>query len=255
MRIAYTNYIDTLEASAISALSEDGTYPITNVQDQRLTTTWLSDEATTQTVIFDLGATTACSLVAILSHNLTSTGTVTLVGNDVIGAGMTWETSDQSSVQTITYNAGVMLTFFTPIQNRYWKLTFTGQEEDGIRIGRIWLGDYLSMSPASLNDFSVTLKNDDTVVYGRNRQKYASAGATWRQFNLSFPKSSPTMASAIKTMYDTVGTHTSLIFCNFDSLRGYPLVEPCYCSIVGELGLSHVNRQHYTYDITLEEDL
>jgi hypothetical protein len=38
-------------------------------------------------------------------------------------------------------------------------------------------------------------------------------------------------------------------------LRGYPLVEPCYCSIAGELGLSHVNRQHYSYDITLEEDL
>jgi hypothetical protein len=255
MRIAYNNYIDDLEASAISALSESGTYPVTNVQDQRLTTKWLSDEATTQTVIFDLGATTACSIVAIMAHNLTPTGTVTLVGNDVIGAGMTWEASDQSSVQTVTYNAGMMVNFFAPIQNRYWKLTFTGQEEEGVRIGRIWLGDYIDITPASLNDFTVTIKNDDTVVYGRNRQKYASPGATWRQFNLSFPRSSPTMVSAIKTLYDTVATHTSLVFCNFDTTRGFDLVEPCYCSITGEMGFSHTNRQHYSYDITLEEDL
>ena len=255
MRIAYNNYIDALEASAISALSEDTTYPITNVQDQRLTTKWLSDDATTQTVIFDLGDTTACSIVAIVSHNCTPTGTVTLIGNDDIASGLTWVTSGESSAQTITYNAGMMVKFFTPLSNRYWKITFTGQEALGVRIGRIWLGDYITLSPASLNDFSVNLRTDDTVVYGRNRQKYAVPGSMWRKFDLSFPRTNASGISAIKTFYQTVGKHTSFIFCNFNDLRGYDLVEPCYCSVTDDIGFSHTTRQFYTYSLSFEEDL
>lgn len=254
MRVIYNNLLDALSSASIVASSEDASYPVTNVQDQRLTVKWYSDDATTQTVVLDLGATTSCSIFAILSHNLSTSGTVTVNGNDSIASGLTWVTSGESSTQTITYNAGPMLKFITPLSNRYWKFSFTGQVANGMQVGRLWIGNYLDISPSSLDDFRVTKLRDDIVVYGRNRQKYASIGNGWRRFELTFPKTGGTMLSSIQTFYDTVGNHSSFIFCNFDDLRTYELVDPCYCSISGELGFSHVGRQFYTYGLTFEED-
>jgi hypothetical protein len=254
MRVAYSNFIDALSSASIVASSEDTSYPVTNVQDQRLTTKWYSDDTTTQTVVVDLGATAACSFFAVLSHNCTSAGTVTVNGNDDIASGLTWVVSGQSSTQTLTYNAGPMLAFVTAISNRYWKFTFAGQGAGGLQIGRLWIGDYLAIDPSSLDDFTVTKLRDDIVVYGRNRQKYASIGNGWRRFDLTFPKTGGTMLTAIQTFYDAVGNHSSFVFCNFDGLRTYPIVDPCYCSISGEIGFSHVGRQFYTYSLSIEED-
>lgn len=254
MRIAYDNFIDALSSGSMLASSYNTSYPLTNVQDQRLTVKWASDGATDQSAIFDLGSSVACSIFAILGHNISSACTVTVIGNNDIGTNLAWTTSGESSVQTITYNAGAMLSFVSPMTYRYWKFTFAGCDAGGIEVGRLWIGDYIDISPASLDDFTVTKKRDDIVVYGHNRQKYASVGHGWREFTLKFPRTKGTTLSAIQTLYDTVGNHSSFIFCNFDSLRTYELVEPVYCSISGEIGFSHSGRQFYTYGLTLEED-
>jgi len=255
MRIAYTNFLDSLSSSSILASSYDTSYPVTNVQDQRLTVKWHSDEATTQTVVFDLGSTTTTSIYAILSHNLTSTGTVTVVGNDDIASGLTWVTSGESSTQTITYNQNMMVKMVSPIINRYYKFTFSGQAEGGVQIGRLWIGNYIQISPSSLDSFTVIKKRSDTVVYGKNRQKYASIGKEWRRFELTFPKTSPTGITAIQTLFSAVGNHSSFLFMNFDDLRTYDLVEPCYVSIDGDIGFIHQRAQYYSYSLALEEDL
>jgi len=254
MRISYSNFIDPLSSTSILASSEDSSYKITNVQDQRLTTKWYSEDATTHTVVIDLGATAACSIFAIISHNLSTAGTVVVNGNDDISAGLIWTTSGQSSAQTITYNTDMMLLFVTPISNRYWKFTFSKQSQNGLQIGRLWIGSYIDISPSSLDDFTVNKKRDDIVVYGKNRQKYASIGNTWRQIELTFPRTKPSSMSSIYTFYDTVGKHSSFIFANFDTLRGYELVEPIYCSISDDMGFSHARNQFYSYSLTLEED-
>jgi hypothetical protein len=256
MRIVYNNLIDALESTAITPSSEYSTYYIENVQDQRLTTRWISDDATTQTVIFDLGATTSTTVYAIAGHLLNSGCTVTVKGNDDIatsGGALVWVASGESSTQSITYNAGIMLTFVNAISNRYWKFTFSGLTVPA-EIGRLWIGNYVTLSPSSLDNFTVTKKRSDTVLYGRNRQKYASPGIGWREFDLSFPKSSSTMCTAIQTLYDSVGNHSSVIFCNFDTLRGYEIVEPCYCSIDGEISFTHQGKQAYNYSLKLSED-
>lgn len=256
MRIIYNNLIDTLVPAAITASSEYSTYYIENVQDQRLTTKWISDSTTTQTVIFDLGSTVATSIYAIAGHALNTGVAVTVVGNDDIatsGGALVWVTTGQSSVQTIVYNSEIMLTFVAPITNRYWKFTFANLTVPA-EIGRIWIGNYLTIDPASLDDFTVTEKRSDVVLYGRNRQKYASPGIGWREFNLAFPKSNSAMVTNISSMYSAVGNHSSLIFCNFDIIRGYAIVEPCYCSIDGDMVFTHVGNQNYTYNLKLVED-
>jgi hypothetical protein len=256
MRFAYSNKIDDISAASIIASSEDSSYPVENLQDQRLTTKWHSDDilASTHTVVVDLGATTSCAIFAVLSHNLATAGTVTVNGNDDIASGLSWVTSGQSSTQTLTYNSGPMLLFVSPISNRYWRFQFASQSS-ALQIGRIWIGNYIDVSPSSLDDFRVIKKRDDTVVYGRGRQKYASIGRGWRRFELSFPRTAGTTLTAMQTFYDAVGNHSSFLFCNFDSIRTYPLVDPCYCSVDGEVGFSHTSRQFYTYQLNLEEDL
>lgn len=54
MRVAYNNLIDSLAASAITVSSTATGYPNTNLQDQRLTTTWKGTGSTDESVIFTL---------------------------------------------------------------------------------------------------------------------------------------------------------------------------------------------------------
>lgn len=254
MRIAYTNYYDL--AQYITPSSTATGYSILNTQDERLTTVWKSDSATTQTIIVDLGAAYSITTFGVLGHNLVATGT-SVIGNSTVGgagtSAMTWITTGQSSAQIITYNAGAMVKFVSPMTYQYWKFTFTGLTSP-LQIGRLWVGTYLQVDPSSLLDFTVTYKNDDVVVFGKGRQKFATKGVTWREFNFSFPESSHTMVSAIKTMYETVGNHSSVIFCNFDDLTDYALVLPCYCSIDGELAFQHSERMRFKYSLKLLEN-
>ena len=255
MRIIYNNLLDALSSSSMLASSYETSYPLTNAIDQRLTVKWQTEATTSATAVFDLGATTSTTVFAVLGHDLASGGTVTITGNNDIASGLTWTTSGESTTLTITYNIGAMIYFpAAAMSYRYWKFSFSGQSESGFSIGRLWIGNYLTVNPSSLDDFTVTKVRDDIVIYGKGRQKYSSVGNGWRKFELSFPKTSGTMLSSIQALYDTVGKHTSFIFCNFDTSRSYDLVDPCYVSIQEDIGFSHRGRQQYTYGLILEED-
>lgn len=247
MRIVYDNLIDSLTASTITASSSYAGNEAENLLDTRLSKIWQSDTSTTNTVVFSFASAQSITTMAVAGHNLTSACTVTVQANTT----NSWITPAWST--TITVYSNVMLNFQSSAQSyRYWRFVFAGQAS--IEIGRIWLGNYIQITPSSLLGFTVTKRRSDLVAYGRGRQKYASPGVGWREFNLSFPRTVSTTLSNIETMFDTVGSHDSVIFCNFDTLRGYTLVEPVYCSIVGDIGFSHTHRNGYEYSLTLAED-
>jgi hypothetical protein len=248
MRVAYVNKIDDIAASALTPLSTIAGYSISNVQDQRLTKAYKSDSATTQTVVVNFGAATAVTVIAIMGHNIASTATVLVEGN----ATDSWGSPSVS--ETITYNEDIMMKFISTQSYQYWRFAFSGLTES-LSVGRLWLGEYSTIDPSSTLGLSVSIKRDDTVVYGRGRQKYASIGAQWRAIDVSFPPTSTTTLSIIQDLYETVGNHSSFIFCNFDDLRTYPLVEPLYGSLVGTLDFTHDKRMRFTYGLTIEEDL
>lgn len=187
---------------------------------------------------------------AVLGHNIKSGTVVSVQANN------SDEWSDPPFSTTFSYIASdaTILKYLSSTYNyKYWRFTFSGQGD--IEVGRLWLGEYLQINPASSLDFSVIKKTDDTVVYGKGRQKYASIGNKWRRIELRFPRSDANMVTAIERMYDEVGRHSSFIFTNFDSLREYPLVEPLYGSFTDDVQFSHTNRMKYTYDLAIEEDL
>lgn len=251
MRIAYKNYVDLITSGSIIASTEDPAFPIENIQEQRKVVTWRTTAVTAQSIIVDLGGAIAIDTCMLLGHNLTSSATIVLyaaTSNSWVGA----------TSQTITYNADMILKFFTAQTYQWFKIEIDDQTNpDGyIEIGRFWLGDYITISPSSLVDFTVKKNRSDNVMHNKTRQKYASIGNTWREFNLQFPPTASTMVDLIEDMFDYVGNHSSFIFCNFDTLRGYTLVEPCYVSIVDDsLSFGHDENNKWNWSLNLMEEL
>jgi hypothetical protein len=248
VRIAYSNLIDDLASTAFTASGAATGFPVTNVQEQRLSVRWRTESPTAQSVIIDLGSAASVTVAAVGGHNLSASATTTIAGGT--------SSSVFTTAVSITRNADLMLSFFASKTFQYWKFSITDPTNtDGyIEVGRLWIGTYITVSPSSLLDFTVTKKRSDMVTIGKNRQKYASPGEGWRRFELSFPATGSTTLTAIQTMYNTVGNHTSMIFCNFDSLTTHDLVYPCYVSIDGDIAFKHDKRQKYTYALTLEEN-
>jgi hypothetical protein len=247
MRIAYINLVDS--ASAFTVIGEATGLPIENVQEQRLSVRYRTLAPSAQTIIIDLGAAQMVNTAAIMGHNLSASATTTIAGGT--------SASVFATAETITWNAGMMLKYFSDQSYRYWQFSIDDPTNPDayLEMGRLWLGDYLTISPSSLLDFKVVKRRSDMVTFGKNRQKYATPGEDWRRFELSFPATGGSMLTAIQTMYDAVGNHSSLIFCNFDTDVSYPLVYPVYASIEGDLTFTHDKGQRYNWGLVLEENM
>ncbi len=247
MRVAYTNLLDS---GTLTESSEAAGYVVENVQDQRLAVKWISNSTTTQTVIVDLGGSTAITVMALLGHNIASGCTIVVNANTADSWG------SPAVTNTMTWNAGAIIKFVSPQTYRYWRFSISGSSQ-AIQIGRLWLGTYVTVDPSSLLDFTVEVKRDDIVNYGKGRQKYSSSGSVvWRKINMSFPPTSETTLGIVQSWFSAVGTYKSFIFCNFDDLRTYSLVDPVYCSFNSSgIQYKHNRNMKFEYQIEIEEDL
>ena len=193
--------------------------------------------------------------VALMGHNLSEGATITFQANDYDA----WEyTATGGSIiqSSMVWNKETILTFLTRTQKQYVKFSLSDPNNTGayIEIGRPWIGQYLDISPSSLLDFKVSKKRSDTVIHGKDRHKWSVIGEGWRRFELSFPPTEEAMIESLATMFDAVGNHSSMIFCNFDTIRSYQLVEPCYVSIDGDFEFMHTRRMVWTWNLVLEEE-
>lgn len=244
MRMTHANLIDNLESTAIAASSALFGYPVTNLQDQRLSTQWCSDSNSVQTVVIDFGVAVSITTAAILGHNIVD-GTVMR-----IEANTTNSWSSPAYSETFTWNVDIILKFFAAQSYRYWRF-YIGQGT--LAIGRLWLGTYVTINPSSLLDFKVIYKNSDINIYGIHRQKFSVPGKIWRAFEFNFPPTESVMINTINDLFDEIGIYTSVIFCNFDEIRSFSMVEPCYVSISNEPEFTHVESMKWQYSLSMEE--
>jgi len=248
MRIAYVNLIDD---ATLTPVSEDLVYPVENVQNQRLAKPWRTTGLTGISVVADFGGTASVTMAAILGHNLTTSATLVISGNTTSSFVAPSYTTSMTAVD------GVILKYFGAAQElRYWQYTIEDPTNTAayVEIGRLWAGVYWQVDPTNTVDFSVNKKRSDTVTYGRGRQKYATQGVGWRSFDLSFDHVAGTALTAVQTLFDTVGLHSSFLFSNFDTTRDYDIVLPCYVSISDELGFRHKQHMAFGYKLVMEED-
>jgi hypothetical protein len=272
VRIGYVNQTD---AATITGTTAETGFALTRLQDDRLASKYRTTTVSSVIVTIDLGAySTHLSMVAIVAHNLTTAATVVVDFNHA----NSWP---GATSQTITTDVDMLVKFFTQPAEEYlttetpdylttedgdfltteynyrWaqiQITDAANPEGYIEIGKIYLGTYITIDPSSLIDFKVSKRAGDRITRGRGRQKFAIPGSNWRRFELAFPESQYSMVSQIETMYEMVGNYKPVIFCNFDTIRDYVLVEPCYCSIDGDMGFQHSERMRFAYSLALEED-
>jgi len=223
----------------------------------------LDDELSTKPVLYEKNYAKHFDVeaVAIMGHTITSGAKIKAELNDWNEWNYTDGSGSSIIQRSLTWDDKTILNFLSSrVKRKYVKFTINdpNNEAGNFEVGRIWIGEYLNISPSSLDDFRVSVATTDRVLRGRNRQKWSDVGVNWRKFELTFPKTDGTsnmsMLAKVQRMYESVGNAHSLIFCNFDSIRDYRIVEPCYASIVGDISFSHRKHQKYGYALTLEED-
>lgn len=187
---------------------------------------------------------------AILGHNITSSAIMRIEANNY----NEWTSPPLSECLCYSGNEKPILNFLSSNYiYKYWRFYFYGQAS--ISIGRLWLGSYTAISPSSSLDFEVIKNRNDIITHGRGRQKYVSvSGDSWRTIRLRFPETLYYMVYQIEDLYETVGNYKSFIFCNFDTIRNYEIVEPLYCSINGSPTFRHSRRMRFQYELELEEE-
>lgn len=248
MRIAYTNLIEPLLASSITSYTDVIGFEVTKIQNDQLTSYWRTSTATAQTVVFDIGSGVSLNTVGVLGHNIATATTVTIQAN----ATNSWGSPSVS--QVITWNSKIMLYFFASLQTyRYWRFLFGSQGT--LQIGKLWLSSYLTIDPSALLDFKVTKKDGSLTTKGKGKQKFSVIGSTWRKFSLTFPRTPNALIDSLEDMYDVTGQYNPVIFCNFNDIRTYQIVEPCFCSFTTDLTFKHEEYMQFSYSIDLEEDL
>lgn len=268
MRIGYFNRVDTAVVSATTAITN---YPETKTQTERLSETFRSSTLSNLIIKVVLSSAQTVTMAGIAGHNLTSSATVVFsctYSEPILYSEQTMVRFYSSAVyndnliteagDNLTTEAGDQLitgTSNTTIQTCYFEINDPTNPDGFIEIGRLWVGEYIDISPASLANFSIIKKNSDIVMHTKGRQKFAITKSNWRQFNLEFPLTNYIMIKKIEDMYDYCGNYKSIIFCNFDDVRGYILVEPCYCSVNGEIGFKHNESMQFNYSLQLEEEL
>lgn len=251
MRFMYSN---TVDGGTLTESSEQYGYEAENLQDTRLSNQWRTIVCTSaENVLIDMAAAISCDTVLIAGHNLTSAATVQLLADS--SATDVLNPSAAALVETITYREDVLAKFFTSASYRYWNLrvTDTANSDGCLKIGRLFVGEYMEPDPNSLYNFTVIDKRNDLVSYSPGREVFAQEGVGYREFNFAFPPTGEATLSKIRTMYSTVGKHKPLFFMNFEDLWTYELVLPVYCMIGSDPKWRRRSGNRWSYGMKLVE--
>lgn len=178
IRFCAQNWVDGLAAGYLTASSAVADLPVTNLQHPHRRNMWRSTSHTGQWVKADLRERKDIDYIAIVDHNLTSTGTITITASN---------SSDMSSpVYSGTHaahtlypwptNRGVIRVIVLPsiVDARYWLISFTDASSTDLYIeaGRIFIGQ--SFVPSNNIDFGWRLIAED-----RSQVSYADSGTPY----------------------------------------------------------------------------
>jgi hypothetical protein len=159
--LGYANQVDD---APVSGGSWEAAYPLTNVKTrylyQRARST--DDLATSSTMVIDTGENQTIGVVALIRHNISSNGTVQILGYE--NAGLTELAYD--STELSVYPGGEFAHAFTPVAARYWKIIIddSGNPDDYIELGRVFIG--WKFEPEVCTDWgmSIGVESQTTVM-------------------------------------------------------------------------------------------
>lgn len=219
MRLLYDN---KFLAATITVSSENPNYPQGNMQDEILAKVFRS---IADNVTIKISTQTKASYVSIMGHNLTSTATITLQGNntDVWGA--------PSFSETIPYRSDMCILKFTEATYNYWRVIIDDSDSaaDGyIELGCIYLGTYLQM-PGMKLDQTLELKDNSKSSQSYSGQNYGDLRYQYRNPQFNFPFLSHDQKDNLNTMWTNNRSAKPLICLVW--ANDYGIEAPMYCIV------------------------
>jgi hypothetical protein len=159
MLLAWQNKGD---AATVSAGSEKGSLPASNVQQPHIARKWHTAAGVKSSyLIFDMGSSIACALLALLGANLTAAATLQIRASDS-------DSSVTSSLllDTGTIAAGVKDSYgaaykaFAETTARYWRIDISDPSlPDNIQVGRVFLGPSWQPSVNLMLDWGIGVRD------------------------------------------------------------------------------------------------
>lgn len=143
-RLFENNLLFATSATAILSDAEP-TLPGTNLLQANRNKVWRTNiGTTTATAVFDLGAAYDVSAFALISSNLTTSGTVTIQGNTADSWASPAFSSGELSIYDGSYT-GVLLWYWRTKNYRYWRMILDDPSNPNyyIEAGVAWLGTYI----------------------------------------------------------------------------------------------------------------
>jgi hypothetical protein len=241
MRLLYENLT---EDAAITSSSEDGNFPISNLQDYRLSRTFRTLNSDNQSIDIATDG-DAAKVVCIANHNFSDEATIQLWGSN---------SADYSNpeITDLTWREDIIIGSITEATHPYWKVYVDdpSNADEYLSVGLIYIGSYIRIEPTYLT-ISKDWKTTDKVSFSISRQSYGDIGERWRELSFDFVAWTNAMKQQIETF--DVATRAGKPFFLVVSDDEYNYIPPLYCIKTNDLAFTLAKNNYWKARLTFAE--
>ena len=172
------------DAASLSAGSQIETLPGSNVQSQHLSRKWHTAAGVKSSyLLFDMLASVACALLAVLGTNLTPAATLRLRASDADPTAVAGDLLDTGTIAAgVKVGYGAAYKSFTQATARYWRLDLADATvPDNLQIGRVFLGPKWQPAYSQNWGWAVTPLDPSWIDESFGGQEYADQRPQRRQ--------------------------------------------------------------------------
>lgn len=215
LRIIWDNrYFD---GATLTPSSAEANFPVANLKDKLRKRTWRTTDLSSESLKVDFGESLYCTCLALISHNLTFSGKVTVQASDDPAFGTLLKNDEYDAWADIIgygeggfgahgYGGGILeaersyyapepirIIYFDPVgddqvQARYWRLLFSdAANPDGyFEIGRVFLGLFDEYAKQFGYGWDYTGEDDSQATYSVGGQPWIDRRPLRRVLRLSW---------------------------------------------------------------------
>lgn len=187
-------YDNKYSLSTLTASDEEPSFPIERSQDIRLSRLYKS-LTTSINVVIDLGSDLTATAFFLANHNLTSSATITLEGNDTNA----WTTPTYTN--SIAYSSDIIYEVFATQTYRYWRIVIADatNPDELIKFGGVFLGTYLT-APNFSHVLTEAMVDTSVISRSLSGQVYIDTNYDYITYSLNHPRVTESGRDSLKAM-------------------------------------------------------
>lgn len=250
-----------LDNVSVVASTEVVTLPGTNILSGNRRKVWRSTGTAQQTLTLDLGDIFSVNSVGLISSNIGTAGTITILAN----TSDSWGTPAFNSGTLTPYNddyTNVLLYYFSGTQSyRYWRITLNDPTNaDGYyQLGVAWLGTYISFERNLVYGWDSETIDLSNVEYAVDGTPYTDVLGSYKIINLTVNQMSEGWVfGTMMPLMKTISGKKDVLLAIMPERAGSenPITERnnnYFGRIIKQGPLRNNNFQKYTWAMTFRE--